>query len=177
MTWGEAVGLWDVTLRLGAATVIGGALGMNRVMRGKPAGLRTLALVSLGSALLTLVGADLVTAEGRPDEHAFSRVVQGIIAGIGFLGAGAILRDEARQSVQGLTTAATVWVAASLGVACGVGFWRVALAALVLTLAVLILGGTVERLLNRAINAVMGGESVDPTAPDDPPTTPSETSS
>jgi len=150
----QALGLGDVLARLGAAALIGGAVGINRELHGKPAGLRTLALLTLRAALLTLIGASLDVADGRPDERSFSRVVQGIVAGIGFLGGGVILRDEAKQSVHGLTTAAAIWVAASLGIACGAGYWRTALAALTLTLMVLMAGGPVERVVNRMFGTV-----------------------
>src|SRR5262245_44407189 len=117
MTEAHHLTLGEVGLRLGAATAIGLAIGLEREVRRKPVGMRTLALVSLGSSLMAVVGADLVAPDGRPDQHALSRVIQGIVAGIGFLGAGVILRNEAHQSVQGLTTAAAVWVSASLGIA------------------------------------------------------------
>jgi putative Mg2+ transporter-C (MgtC) family protein len=110
----------DVLLRLGAAVVVGAMIGLDRELRGKPAGFRTVALVSLGSAMfvLTAVGAGPGTS---PDS--VSRVIQGIVTGVGFLGAGTIVRGQTQDSVKGLTTAASVWLAAATGIACGLAQW------------------------------------------------------
>jgi putative Mg2+ transporter-C (MgtC) family protein len=107
--------------------------------------MRTHALVSLGAALITLISLELVTAGRQVDSAAVLRTIQGIMAGIGFLGGGVILRDDSHQSVHGLTTAASVWVVASLGIACGAGQWLTAVMALVLTLSVLIFLGRIEK--------------------------------
>jgi len=147
----HTIGLGESVFRLTTAAAIGAAIGINRDLRGKPAGLRTVSMVTLGSALLALVGASMTLPDERPDSSALSRVIQGIMAGIGFLGGGCILRDEAKLHVQGLTTAAAVWVAASLGVACGAGYWRVALLALAIALLVLVGGGPLERGIERLI--------------------------
>jgi putative Mg2+ transporter-C (MgtC) family protein len=93
----------DIVSRLGAAMAIGGALGLNRELHNKPTGLRTLGLVGLGSALAVLAVADDPQAD-------ISRVIQGVITGVGFLGAGVILHRPADNKVHGLTTAATIWV-------------------------------------------------------------------
>src|SRR5262245_42994646 len=114
----------EVAMRLVAATLIGGSVGLNREMRHRPAGLTTHALVGLGAALITAVMATL-TNLNHPDSQAMSRVIQGVIAGIGFLGGGAILKDG--DEVRGVTTAATIWVTAALGVACGAGYFGAAL--------------------------------------------------
>lgn len=132
--------------RLAFATLAGAAIGVNRDLHGKPAGLRTHALVGLGASLLTIVATELSVA-GSPD--AVSRVIQGIITGIGFLGAGVILHSRDDQTVYGLTTAATIWFVACLGVASGAGAWNLALAGLALVFAVLVLGRPVERFLLR----------------------------
>src|SRR5207302_2117960 len=137
----HAIGLGESLFRLSAAAAIGGVIGINRDLRGKPAGLRTLSMVTLGSALLALVGAAMTLPEERPDSSALSRVIQGIMAGIGFLGGGVILRDEAKRHVEGLTTASSIWVSASLGIACGAGYWRGALLAPGIALVVLNGGG------------------------------------
>src|SRR5438477_3708370 len=113
----------DTALRLMAATAVGALIGLNREMRGKPAGLRTHSLVTLGAALMTLCGVYLSVGE---DANATSRVLQGIITGIGFLGVGVIIRDNAGH-VRGLTTAATIWMAAALGIVCGIGYWWAAI--------------------------------------------------
>src|SRR4029077_864175 len=111
----------EIALRFGAAVVVGGAIGLTRALRGKPAGVRTHALVSLGSAVVTVVAATV--AAPALDTAAVSRVMQGIITGIGFLGAGGILHEESGRRVRGLTTAATIWIVAALGIACGVADW------------------------------------------------------
>jgi putative Mg2+ transporter-C (MgtC) family protein len=129
----------DALMRLGAATAAGIALGINRDMTHKPIGMRTLALVSLGAAAVSVAGIQFSFMDNHPD--ALSRIVQGIIqgimAGISFIGAGVILRDHKAGEVTGLTTAATVWIAAALGIACGLGAWVIVVATLALALFVL----------------------------------------
>lgn len=146
MTSGELlIGPWQILLRLFVATVIGTVLGLNREIHGKPAGMRTHALVSLGAALITVISLELTTRGDLVDGSAVLRTIQGIMAGIGFLGGGVILRDDSHQSVHGLTTAASVWVVASLGIACGAGQWLTAVTALALTFVVLIFLGRIEK--------------------------------
>lgn len=130
----------DVSLRLVAAAVAGGVLGINRDIERKPIGIRTLALVALGAALVTIA---TIEVDGIfENKDALSRVVQGLIqgimAGIGFIGAGVILRRPDIQIVKGLTTAATVWVTAALGIACGLGAWDVVLAGMVIAVIILV---------------------------------------
>jgi putative Mg2+ transporter-C (MgtC) family protein len=129
----------DGLMRLAAATAAGVAIGLNRDLNNKPIGMRTLALVALGAAAVTVSAIQFSVMGDHPD--ALSRVVQGVIqgimAGISFIGAGVVLRDHARQEVTGLTTAATVWITAALGIACGLGAWLVVGATLVLALFVL----------------------------------------
>jgi len=136
----------EVLLRLFAAALIGSTIGLDREVRRKPAGMRTHALVALGAALVTLVVARFEPANGHVD--AVSRAIQGIIAGVGFLGGGAILKAE-HEMVHGLTTAASIWLVASLGIACGVGQWIAALIALAFALIILIVGGPIEGLVHR----------------------------
>lgn len=133
----------QVILRLSTATLLGCLIGLNRELCGKPAGMRTHGLVSLGASLITVVSLDLA----GPDHSAVLRTIQGIMAGIGFLGGGVILRDESHQSIHGLTTAASIWVVASLGIACGAGQWLTSLIAVSITLVLLILGESLERKL------------------------------
>lgn len=129
----------DALMRLGAATAAGMAIGVNRDLTRKPIGMRTLALVSLGAAAVTISAIQFSFMDNHPD--ALSRVVQGVIqgimAGISFIGAGVILRDHKAGEVTGLTTAATVWVTAALGIACGLGAWVIVTATLALALFVL----------------------------------------
>ena len=141
----------EILLRLGAATLIGCALGLNRELAGKPAGMRTHALVALGTALVTLTGMVLAGRDGDFDSNSVSRVIQGIVAGIGFLGGGTILKSDSGEQISGLTTAASLWVVACLGIACGVGLWAMALIALGLALLVLTVGEAVERVLHRLL--------------------------
>lgn len=142
----HVVTISEILLRLTVATLIGAILGVDRELRAKPAGLRTHALVALGAALVTLTTLSLANGSSADP---VSRAIQGIIAGVGFLGAGAILKARDRDEVSGLTTAASIWLVASLGIACGAGYWFAALAALVLALIVLVLGGPVEGFLRR----------------------------
>src|SRR6202521_5797602 len=114
----------QTALRLGAALIVGAILGLNRELHGKPAGLRTHALVSLGAAVATIVALKSPGGSLSVDQNAIGRVVQGILTGIGFLGAGVILRDP-NGHVTGLTTAATIWICAVLGLVCGLGYWHV----------------------------------------------------
>ena len=138
-------------MRLGAATIGGALVGVNRELRGKPAGMRTHALVSLGAALVTLSSVYLASTGRTVDSNAITRSVQGIIAGVGFLGGGVILKTSDRGSVRHLTTAASIWVVACLGIVCGAGQWPLALAALCLTLLVLVIGGPVEGGIRQAV--------------------------
>ncbi len=137
----------DILLRFALATLVGGVIGLNRELKHKPAGLRTHALVALGAAVATALV--LWSAGGAMHTDALSRVVQGIITGIGFLGAGVILRSENGHTVHGLTTAASIWLAACLGTACGAGAWLITGCAFVLVMCILIAGGPLERWVLR----------------------------
>jgi putative Mg2+ transporter-C (MgtC) family protein len=142
----------DVALRLFMATLIGSGIGLDRELRGKSAGMRTHALVALGAALIVIVSSRIGPANF---EHvdAISRAIQGIIAGVGFLGAGAILKTSGEgEMVQGLTTAASIWVVACLGVACGAGQWEASFIGLLLALIILIVGMVVERFFRRVVS-------------------------
>jgi len=138
----------DIAVRLGAALILGSALGLNRELHGKPAGLRTHALVSLGAAVAIMVALNYQDRSLTADPNAIGRVVQGILTGIGFLGAGVILRDPAGH-VTGLTTAATIWICAVLGIVCGLGYWFIMAIALGLTAVALWFGRPVERFAER----------------------------
>jgi putative Mg2+ transporter-C (MgtC) family protein len=133
-----------ISIRLAAALVVGALLGVNRDLHRKAAGLRTVALVSVGSAILVLVGIEL---GGSADS--VSRILQGLVVGVGFLGAGVIVHHESEQRVEGLTTAASVWVAAGLGAACGAGLGTVALVSMITTMLILLFGGKVERVIEK----------------------------
>jgi putative Mg2+ transporter-C (MgtC) family protein len=134
----------EIIARLSVAALAGIALGLDRDLKGKPAGVRTFALVTLGSAMITLSG--MVAGPGTFAGDPESRVIQGIVAGIGFLGAGVILRDSSTGEVRGLTTAAAIWVAAAAGILSGLGaYLALAIAGTIITL-VLLLGKPIERL-------------------------------
>src|SRR5262245_9392359 len=136
--------------RLALAALLGGIAGANRELRQKPAGLRTHALVALGAALASLTG--LMVAAGGSDTGAISRVIQGVFAGIGFIGGGVILHRahaSASHAVHGLTTAALLWIVAAIGVATGLGLWRSAATAVALALIVLMGGKQIEQRLHR----------------------------
>jgi putative Mg2+ transporter-C (MgtC) family protein len=135
----------EVILRLLVALGCGAAIGLNREFHRKPAGFRTFGLVSIGAALVVL----LMELEPHSGPDAVSRVVQGVLTGIGFLGAGVIFRRDSHKQVGGLTTAAAVWLTAGLGMAAGAGQFVVAIGGAVLGLALLLLGGPLERLLTR----------------------------
>ena len=121
-----------IVVRLGMAGLLGGLLGWEREHAGKAAGVRTHMLVAMGAALFVLVAQQ---AGISPADN--SRVLQGIIAGVGFLGAGTILKGDAESQVKGLTTAAGIWLTAAIGVAAGLGREMTAVLSTVLALAVL----------------------------------------
>jgi putative Mg2+ transporter-C (MgtC) family protein len=116
---------WELGVRVLIAAGLGGLVGLERELSDQPAGFRTHMLVSLGAALFTMVGAYGLAAFVPPDEPNTSfdpmRVAAQIVTGIGFLGAGAIIRQGV--NIRGLTTAASLWVTAAIGMATGVGFW------------------------------------------------------
>lgn len=137
----------EIALRLIVAAIAGMIVGLNRDIHNKPIGMRTLGLVSVGSAIVILSGS---VYEGLHfGQDAVSRVVQGILTGLGFLGAGAIIRSKQGTEVQGLTTASTVWIAASLGVTAGLGAWFITAAGTVITLLMLTFGKVIEEKLIR----------------------------
>jgi putative Mg2+ transporter-C (MgtC) family protein len=128
-----SVGWGDTLLRLGVAAVLGGAIGLERELDEKAAGLRTHMLVSLGAALFTMVGAygfhGFLTGGGAVVRADPGRIAAQVVTGIGFLGAGVIFRQG--FTVRGLTTAASLWVVAAVGMAAGAGFWQGAVIATV----------------------------------------------
>ncbi len=140
-----------VIIRLAVAMLAGAVVGVQRERTGKPAGLRTHMLVTLGAALFVLVPAE--TGMGL---DGLSRVIQGVATGIGFIGGGAILKLSKERDIQGLTTASGIWMAAAIGVAAGLGRLGVALLSAVLTWIILALIGGVEHWLSRECEARAG---------------------
>lgn len=134
-----------VLIRVIAAVVLGGVVGIERERAGKPAGLRTHILVSLGTALVVLACAGSgMSMEG------LSRVIQGIVTGIGFVGAGSILKLDEQRDIRGLTTAAGLWLTAAVGVSCGLGALGVAVIGAVLALIILALEGAFQKEQKKA---------------------------
>jgi putative Mg2+ transporter-C (MgtC) family protein len=162
--------LTDVILRLGGATLIGAAIGLNRDLHGKPIGVRTLGLVGLASAIAVLaVAPDGAGADPNPS----SRVIQGVVTGIGFLGAGVIVRRAVGDRVHGLTSAACAWATACLGLVCGLAAWPIVATGAALVFLVLILGGPFERWCHRWLASFdepdQGGPAPPPGQPVPPP--------
>ena len=140
----------EFVLRIFVAALLGGAIGLEREYRAKEAGLRTHFLVALGSALFMVVSAYGFEGAMHTPEHRWdvSRVAAQVVSGIGFIGAGTVLRNG--PMVFGLTTAATLWIAASIGMACGAGMYGLAVISSLLALAVLTLIRIFEKnVLNR----------------------------
>jgi len=133
----------ELVQRLLLAALLGGLLGVERELRQKSAGLRTNILIAIGSALFTLMSYELADSAGADP----GRVAAQIVTGVGFLGAGAIMRTD--SGIHGLTTAATIWVNAAVGVAAGGGEYHLAFIATGITLGVLLLLHPIEGLLDR----------------------------
>lgn len=133
----------ELVERLCLAAALGGVLGFEREWRQKYAGLRTNILIAIGAALFTVMSIDLAASSGGDP----TRVAAQIVTGIGFLGAGAIMRTG--EGIRGLTTAAMIWVNAAIGVAVGGGEYHVAIIATIVTLVVLVLLNPVERWIDR----------------------------
>lgn len=123
-------GNWHDVVSLLIAAILGGVIGLERELHGKAAGLRTNILISLGSCVFTIISVSLSGSDP-------GRIAAQIVTGIGFLGAGAIIHSG--TGTHGLTTAAGIWIVASIGMACGAGFYFLAIATTVLTLLVLML--------------------------------------
>jgi putative Mg2+ transporter-C (MgtC) family protein len=132
----------DLVLRLLVAAGLGALIGLEREYRQKPAGLRTNILIAVGSALFTLMSIQLSRGGGTPD-----RIASQIVTGVGFLGGGAILRS--RLSIHGMTTAATIWVNAAIGMAAGAGELATAAIATTITLIVLVVLPPIESYFER----------------------------
>ena len=123
--WFEQID-WIGFLPIVLAMALGGIIGLEREIHHKPAGLRTIILISTGAALFTVI------ANRLNDVNAAMRIVQGVITGVGFIGAGTIIRD--RVSVHGITTAATIWLTTGIGIACGMQMYEIAIGVTILTL-------------------------------------------
>lgn len=131
----------ELILKLLLAVILGGLIGLDREIKGRPAGLRTHVLVCVGATLFTIISMSFVVTSDP------ARIASGIVTGIGFLGAGAIFRSK--DHVQGLTTAADLWVIAAVGIAVGIGYYTAAFAAIILVLLVLLGGTSFEHFLKK----------------------------
>lgn len=127
------------------AVVFGGAIGLEREISGKSAGLRTNLLICLGAAIFTIISKQM----GSEQQESLTRIAAGVVTGVGFLGAGAIIQD--RGGVHGLTTAATIWLVASIGMACGAGYHGLAIITTFIAIVVLIGLGQLSGILERCV--------------------------
>jgi putative Mg2+ transporter-C (MgtC) family protein len=146
----EDIGAGETILRVLVAVLAGACLGWERESSHKPAGLRTHMLVTLGAAATVLASLKLhhqlvVTANAGGSD--LMKVIAGIVGGVGFLGAGSIIRDN--TGIRGLTTAATIWLAAAIGVACGLGYYTLAGTCVITALGTLIFLGFIEQHILR----------------------------
>ena len=145
----------DVLMRLGAAMLCGGLIGLERDFRNMPTGFRTLAIVCLGSCVAVL------SAIKAGDSDGFSRVAQGIVTGIGFLGGGVIVQTGRSKDVKGLTTAAAIWLTAGIGLLCGLGELLIAFAVTAATVIVLALDVTLQKFRSRGAGEAARKEGED----------------
>jgi putative Mg2+ transporter-C (MgtC) family protein len=161
------VSIGEILTRLLIALACGGVVGLNRDLHRKSAGFRTFGLVSVGSAVVALI----IIIQASAEPNAVSRVMQGVLTGIGFLCAGVIIRQPTSNRVAGLTTAAAVWLTAGLGLACGLGQFALALAGLAVALLTLIVGRPIEiyleKVFSRKHDKARTGEAQDPRDGDD----------
>lgn len=134
----------DALIRLLVAAVLGGIIGLEREYRDKSAGFRTQFLIALGSALFTISAFDVVSQMTTPGDP--GRIIGYVIAGIGFIGAGAIAKDG--FSIKGLTTSSTIWVGAGVGIACGMGEFALAASATAITMFALLVLPTIEHSID-----------------------------
>ena len=138
-----------MVIRLIAAVILGAIIGFEREQLGKPAGLRTHILVSLGSAVFVLASAEAGMSIGD-----LSRVIQGLATGIGFIGGGAILKLHEQREIEGLTTAAGIWMTAAVGVAVGLGRLWTAILSMILGYIILVGLGSLEYSLSKKVTTL-----------------------
>lgn len=131
------------------ATILGGIVGIDRFLHHKPAGVRVLSLVSMGAAAISMVSVTAVTAAGKLPSDGVLRTIQGVLSGIGFLGAGVIMRTTGKDKVHGITTAATIFVVAILGMVCGLGQWQLSICTFIFCCLILVVGKRIESHLQR----------------------------
>jgi len=138
---------WDAAIKISLAALLGAIVGLERVAGGHPAGLRTNMMIAISSCLFTILSIEGFSMQGS--SHDTARVAAQIVTGVGFLGAGALL--QTKRHIRGLTTAATIWLVAAIGMAVGVGVYFVAIFTTILSTALLALLAPIsERLERRA---------------------------
>ena len=141
----------EIAMRMGIAILLGGLIGLERELKDRPAGLRTNMMVALAAATFTLLSAELISESTEVSEIIridTLRIIEAVIAGVAFLGAGAIIR--AGRDVRGLTTGASLWMSGAIGVSCGGGYYVIAVTASVLALIVLYLLNHFENWLRES---------------------------
>lgn len=156
----------DVLIRLLAAFAIGSVLGLDRDLHNKAAGVRTIGIVCIASAMIVMAAGGF--GPGQPGFSEVARIIQGILTGVGFLGAGVIVHSRARGEVHGLTTAAVIWLAAGFGVLCGIGAWMEVVVGLALVFVLLAFGGPAERWVHRTLRSPRGDDNDTPGSGDKP---------
>lgn len=142
----------DVVAPLSAATALGGLVGLDREIRGRFAGLRTHILVAVGAAAFAVAGSAIATKTEGAD---VTRVIQGIAAGVGFIGAGAVLKLTDQAQVRGLTTASSIWLAAAVGTAAGIGLYMLAVCAAIVGVLTLTVLGQAEAYMEKKTQRVI----------------------
>jgi putative Mg2+ transporter-C (MgtC) family protein len=153
----------EIVMRFMTAILCGGAIGLERDLNKLPTGFRTLSLVSLGSCVAVTAALESGDADG------FSRVAQGIVTGIGFLGAGVILQGSDLKKVKGLTTAAAIWLTAAIGLLCGLGELKIALIATGFAVAILLLDVLQRKLSSERVRKHAGEDDHPPATGDGSP--------
>jgi putative Mg2+ transporter-C (MgtC) family protein len=141
----------DAVFRLLAACAVGMIIGADRGLSGKPTGMRTLGLVCLGAALVTLVTIRVPAIAGNPDalSRVLQGVIQGVLTGIGFIGGGVVLYRRKAGRIEGLTTASAVWITAALGIACALASWTMVAVSIAVALVLLVGVRPLDRLMER----------------------------
>jgi putative Mg2+ transporter-C (MgtC) family protein len=135
----------DDVISILLAAVLGAVVGLERALSGKAAGLRTNLLICLGAAVFTIISREMAQSA----EDSVTRIAAQIVTGVGFLGAGAIIQD--RGGIHGLTTAATIWLVASIGMACGARYYQLAILSTFITVIVLVGLGRLSGRLDRYV--------------------------
>ncbi len=133
---------YEIAFRILLASVVGMAIGIQRELSGHPAGIKTHAMVCIGAAVISLIQLQMFAENPDIDP---TRIIAQVVSGIGFIGAGCILRNDRNDKISGLTTASTLWVVGCLGIAVGLGYYRICLAAFTAVMIILIVVSLLRR--------------------------------